>query len=105
MKIAMPVEGNKVSSTFHKADKIMIVEIIEKEILSKSKLDVQTFDLKERIDTLIHQNVDIFICYSIDSKSNSELSNHGINILPHILGEIENVIERYQENNLYFIHC
>ncbi len=104
MKIAIPVAANYVSSTFHKADEIILIETKGKEILSKSTLDVHSFNLLERLDTLIHQKIDIVICNSIDNKSNLELSERGISIMPHISGDVDNVIERYHGNNLYFIH-
>ncbi len=104
MKIAITVSGNNVSTSFGKAGSIMIAEFDENKISSKIMIDIKTLCQKDRINTLINQNVKGIICNGIEKSTYHDFINSGVNVMQYITGNVDQVVKRYIDGNLYFFY-
>jgi predicted Fe-Mo cluster-binding NifX family protein len=105
MKIAIPVFGNRVSPRFDCANTMLLVTIRRKEIIEKKEFEIAQLNIFERVKQLANLGITKVICGGIDIFSLRLLNSHGINVIPFISGEIENVIKLFINGQLVSHFC
>ncbi len=101
MKIAIPIDGKCVSMRFYDAPKYVVANIVGDQIIEQTTLDIDEFSIPERIEVLIDEQVKQLICCGIDKKTGSILKKHGVKVCPSVKGEVDNVINRFINHNVY----
>lgn len=99
MKIAIPVYNNNVSNVFDFANRLLIVELADGKETSRIEIELDKF-LPKRADQLESQGVDVLVCGAVSQLLANIVAASGIEIMPYITGNIENVIDAYKGGKL-----
>ncbi|MFC1493614.1 NifB/NifX family molybdenum-iron cluster-binding protein, partial [candidate division KSB1 bacterium] len=75
--------------------------IVGDQIIEQTTLDIDEFSIPERIEVLIDEQVKQLICCGIDKNSGTILKKHGVKVCPSVKGEVDNVLDRFINHNIY----
>ncbi len=100
MKIAIPINNNRISPRFVYTDKLQIAVLEQGEFTQKEiVLAGETHPLK-RIQSLNDLNIDVLICSGIDRFTAMQIEYLGITLYQGVNGDIEEVLQRFLNNEL-----
>ncbi|MBN1124715.1 MAG: NifB/NifX family molybdenum-iron cluster-binding protein [Sedimentisphaerales bacterium] len=100
MKIAIPVYGNTVSNVFDFAHRIMLVDVENGREINRCEVDVGNRSLPQRAGQLKTMGVNVLICGAISQLLSAMVTASGIEVLPYVTGNIENVLDAYLAGQL-----
>jgi len=95
MKIAIPVYGDYVSNVFDFAHRLLLVDIENGRETNRSEVELENLSLPQRADKLKTLTVDVLICGAVSRLLANMVTQSGIEVLPYITGNIENVLGAY----------
>jgi len=95
MKIAIPIWNGFVSSVFDFAHKLLLLDIENGHELNRSEATLIPESVPQRASRLKGLGVDVLICGAISRPLMYMLTGSGIEVLPYITGNIENVLGAY----------
>ncbi len=101
MKIAIPVWYNKVSPVLDTASRLLIVEVEDREELSRFEIYLDEPELSRRCVRIRAMDVDILICGAVSRPFWKLLAASGINVIQNISGNPEDVLEAYLKGTLF----
>ena len=95
MKVAIPVYGNYVSNVFDFAHKLLLVDIKNGKETSRREIQIESLFLSQRSEKMRSLGVNVLICGAISQALASLVMQAGIEVLPYITGNTENVLDAY----------
>ncbi|MDY6969569.1 MAG: NifB/NifX family molybdenum-iron cluster-binding protein [Spirochaetota bacterium] len=98
--IAFPVYMKRISPLFDVAGRFIIFVISNNEISQEHILDSSYDSGIKKIETLKHQKVNTIICSAISRIFANLIISNGMNLIPGVVGSVDEVIEDYINNNL-----
>lgn len=101
MKIAIPIWYNRISPVFDTASRFLIIVIEDEKETNRFETTLDEQDLPQRCFRIQELEVDILICGAISRPYSSMLMSMGINIIPEISGQVEDVLKAYLQGNLF----
>jgi len=101
MKIAIPVWNDKVSPVLDTASRLLIVEIKDQSETSRFEIYLDHSDLSRRCFRIRNMEVDILICGALSRPFSRMLTASGIDVIPEISGQAEQVLDAYLQGNLF----
>ena len=105
MKIAIPLFGSRVSPRFGCEPEILIVDIEESEEINRQKFSTTGLGIPQRISLLSSLSVDTLICGGIDIFCLRSLSGRGLQIIPGVIGEADEVLKYFLSGKLREGQC
>ena len=100
MKIAIPICNDCVSNVFDFAANVLLVDIENNNEISRCQIPLQSRSLPERVGQLKSLEVDVLICGAISRVLANMVIASGIEVLPYVIGRIDDVLEAYFTNQL-----
>jgi len=100
MKVAIPVYGNYVSTVFDFAHRLLLVDIENGKETERYEVRLERLSLQQRAEKLKSLGVDVLVCGAISQVLANIVTQSGIEILPYVTGNIEDVIGAYMAGQL-----
>jgi predicted Fe-Mo cluster-binding NifX family protein len=100
MKIAIPIWGNRMSPVFDASSQLRIVDIADNRERTRTEINLQNQDLSRRCIHIRNLGVDILICGAITGYFARLLKATGIEVIPGISGNPEEVLSAYLNGTL-----
>lgn len=100
MKIAIPIWGNRMSPVFDTSSQLRIVDIADNRERTRAEIGLQNQDLSRRCIHIRNLGVDILICGAITGYFARLLRAAGIEVIPGISGDPEEVLTAYLNGTL-----
>ena len=100
MKIAIPIYGDYVSNVFDFAHRLLLVDIENGKETQRREVEIEGFSLPQRAGQLKNLGADVLICGAISQLLANMVTQSGIEILPYVTGNTENVLGAYMAGQL-----
>lgn len=100
MKIAIPVWNGFVSSVFDFAHRLLVVDIENAKVVNRSEVALESQSLPQRTGNLKNLGVDVLICGAISQALANMVTASGIQVLPYVTGDVDNVLQAYLTGQL-----
>ena len=100
MRVGIPIWGDKISPVLDTATRILVLEVENYRESSRFEIYLDEQDLSRKCYRIRGLSIDIMICGAISRPFSSLLKAAGINIIPGISGQTEDVLEAYLQGNL-----
>jgi len=100
MKIAIPIFGNRVSPRFDCAYRFLIVSTEKDRILDKENIVLGSINPIQRVNELANMGVDTLICGAINEFTFRMLTDKGINVIPWVIGNTDEVLDLFLSGGL-----
>ena len=100
MKIAIPMFNSRVSPRFDFASRMLIATIDNREVVERSEHSLKNLNPIRRGALLSELGVNVLICGGISDFSMRLLMGNGIEVIPMVAGEVEDVINLFINGNL-----
>ncbi len=100
MKVAIPIWGNRMSPVFDTSSRLRVVDIADNRVRERTETELQSQDLSGRCIRIRDLGVDILICGAITGHLARLLRAAGIEVIPGISGDPEEVLNAYLEGTL-----
>ncbi|MDP8221739.1 MAG: NifB/NifX family molybdenum-iron cluster-binding protein [Candidatus Lernaella stagnicola] len=95
MKIALTVWGNRISPVFDAARQVLVVDIEQGVVVSRHVASLGTELPHTRALRLSGWGVQSLVCGAISREFAQTLEFHGIQVIPFITGEVNQVLDAY----------
>ena len=95
MKVAIPTFNSRVSPRFDFAAKVLIATIENGKVVDREHFSLTNLNTIRRSSLLREQAVAVVICGAISNFSVRLLSENGIEVIPLVAGETEDVLEQF----------
>ena len=100
MKVVLTVWENRISPVADSARHLLIVDIENRTIRSKSNEHLDTESVFNYARRLVDLDVEIFICGAISNFFAGLVEGYGIRLIPFVCGEASEVLDAYLEDSL-----
>jgi len=101
MKIAIPIWYNRISPVFDTASRFLVIDVEDEKETHRFETTLHEQDLTQRCLRIQGLGIDILICGAISLPYSSMLMSLGINIIPEISGQAEDILKAYVQGNLF----
>ncbi|MFC1587702.1 NifB/NifX family molybdenum-iron cluster-binding protein [Planctomycetota bacterium] len=95
MKIAISIWNNRISPVFDTARQLLVVDIENGREISRSIESIDEGPLPKRAGKLEEIDVNTLLCGAISEPFAEMIFDSGINIIPFLAGEVEEVLAAY----------
>lgn len=99
MRLAIPIFRSRVSPVFDFSTKALIIELEQEKKISK-QINLEGLTPQARVDKLKDENIDIIICAGLSLPLHRMMIFAGIQVIPGIVGEVEEVLKAYETGDL-----
>ncbi|MBW1769421.1 MAG: NifB/NifX family molybdenum-iron cluster-binding protein [Deltaproteobacteria bacterium] len=101
MKIAIPIWEKGISPVFDTASRFLIIEVDDQKETSRFEIYLDEHDLPRRCYRIHEMGIDILICGAISRPFSSMLIATGVDVVPGISGQTEEVLGAYLKGDLF----
>ena len=95
MKVAIPLWQGRVSPVFDVASNILLVDIANRREWSRKKIYLTENNPFKRAQLLCKLETELLICGMLSHLQKTALDSAGIRVIPHICGQVEDVISEF----------
>lgn len=95
MKIAIPIWNDCVSSAFDFAHRLLLIDIQNGSETKRSEISLSQEPIPQRATRLKTLGVDVLICGAISRSLASLVAASGIEVLPYVLGPVDEILKAY----------
>jgi len=96
----MPIWNERISPVFDVAKKVLILDIQNRMVKSRSERTLEQRDPFEKVGQLRTDGVETLVCGAISRPVTAYAEAQGIRMIPFVAGNIEDVIKAYLEGRL-----
>ncbi len=100
MKIAIPMFTTRVSPRFDFASKILIAAIADRKVIERQEFSLINLNPIRRNSLLCELGVNVLICGGISTFARRLAVGNGIDVIPMVQGEIEEVLNLFMGGDL-----
>ncbi len=100
MKLAIPHWQGRVSPVFDVAANLLLIDVQRGELSGRQEIAVPAADPVMRAQQLARLGIQVVICGAVSWPAQSGLLSSGIDVIPQICGDIEEVIAAFIKGNL-----
>jgi predicted Fe-Mo cluster-binding NifX family protein len=100
MKTAIPVWDDCVSSAFDFAHRLLLVDIENGTEVSRSEISLTPESIHQRAARLKALGIDVLICGAISRSLASQVAASGIEVLPYVVGQVDEILRAYLAGQL-----
>ena len=101
MKVAIPIFNSRVSPRFDFAQKVLIAIIESGKVVGRQEYSLTTLNPIRRSALLGELGVNVLLCGGISDFSVRLLMSNGIEVIPMVSGELEEVLSLFISGNLH----
>jgi len=95
MKIAIPIWNDCVSSAFDFAHRLLLVDIQNGSETNRSEISLDREPIPQKASRLKSLGVNVLICGAISRSLASLVAASGIEVLPYVLGPVDEILKAY----------
>ncbi len=99
MKVAVPVWNGNVSPVLDTAGQLIVFEVENERIISRTKLPIEERILSEKAKKIAN-SAHILICGAMSSHMASFLSSFGLDVYPWVMGDAECLVEMFASGKI-----
>ena len=100
MRVAIPLWQGRVSPVFDEACRILLVDFLDSREQHRQEEALTSRNPFKRAQQLPKLGVDLLICGMISQTQQNALVSAGIRIIPHICGQMEEVIAAFLDGRI-----
>lgn len=100
LKIAIPLFNSRVSPRFDFAAKLLVVTIADGEITDRQEFSLANLNPIKRTSLLHELRVQLMLCGGISCFAERFIKAYGIEVIPLVQGEVEEVLTLFVNGNL-----
>jgi predicted Fe-Mo cluster-binding NifX family protein len=100
MRLAIPTYDNHVASVADFADTLLLVDVEGKTEAGRKTVDFDVPIVPAKVAVLDHNNVDTLICGAVSRPFAAMVIHSGIELVPFISGNVEDVLNAYLRGSL-----
>jgi predicted Fe-Mo cluster-binding NifX family protein len=100
MKVAIPVWKGCVSSAFDFAHRLLLIDIKDGSETNRSEISLGNEPSPQKAGRLKSLGVDVLICGAISRSLASQVAASGIEVLPYVLGSVDEILKAYLAGRL-----
>ena len=100
MKVAIPMFNSRVSPSFDFASNVLVATVGSGKVLEKDKYSLINLNTIRRSALLRQHGVNVLICGGISGFTVRLLMGNGIEVIPMVSGEAEEVLNHFVKGNL-----
>ncbi|MBN1803715.1 MAG: hypothetical protein JW837_00560 [Sedimentisphaerales bacterium] len=100
MKIAIPIWNNCVSSAFDFANRLLLVDVQNGSENNRTEISLSTESIPQKANRLKDLGVEVLICGAISRSLAFQVMSLGIEVLPYILGPVDEILNAYLTDRL-----
>ncbi len=97
MRVAIPVSDHWVTPVFDNTTSILIVDLNVNGCAEYFETPVRNWSQRERAEELSGSGVDVVLCDRISHALASMILARGIDVVPHVTGNVDEVLEMYRD--------
>ena len=101
MKVAIPIFNSRVSPRFDVAAELLIATVDNCSVVAREQHALMNLNTLRRSALLRKEGVDVLICGGITDFTVRLLMGNGIQVVPMVAGEIEEVLLRFIKGTLH----
>eukprot|EP00828_Plagiopyla_frontata_P006391 TRINITY_DN1277_c0_g1_i2.p1 TRINITY_DN1277_c0_g1~~TRINITY_DN1277_c0_g1_i2.p1 ORF type:complete len:289 (-),score=11.55 TRINITY_DN1277_c0_g1_i2:170-1036(-) len=100
MKVAFSIWNKRIAPVFDTSIEIMLVEVENREIISRQGCSLSTGVVADKILRLGELEVGVLVCGAVSRIVQEQLIQSGIEVVPFISGEVDTVIKGWLQEEL-----
>ncbi len=100
MRVAIPLFGKRVSPRCLYSAKTLLVQMIDKQEVSRKIVETLDMTEDERLAQLVDLEIDLFVCGAIDGEFIEKAGSYGIKVIDDVAAEVEEVLSAICEGTL-----
>jgi len=100
VKVAIPLFKSRVSPRFDFAAKLLVVTITDRKITDRQEFSLANLNPIKRTSLLCKLRVQIMLCGGISCFAERYIKAHGIEVVPLVQGEVEEILTLFINGNL-----
>ena len=100
MKVAIPIRNGRISPVFDAASRLILVEFESGVPTGRSEFSIKESGNGARVEMLQNLGVSTLICGAISNHIARIVERCGIELLPWVVGDIDDVIDAYCSDSL-----
>jgi predicted Fe-Mo cluster-binding NifX family protein len=101
MRIAIPTWNGRISPVFDTASRLLVVEVDKSGESSRFETDIRERFLPSKTMRLTELGVNTLICGAISGQCAYMVTSTGIELVPWISGQVEEVLQAFLRGNLF----
>jgi predicted Fe-Mo cluster-binding NifX family protein len=98
--IAITVFGTRVSSRLDCTEGVLLVTIADCAVEKREQVRLVQTNPLEKINTLLQLGIDVLICGGVPEIYANKLRNSGVQVIPWVRGEAEEVLSQFLAGKL-----
>ena len=99
-KIAIPVFNKRISPLFDVAGRFAIIEIRDGVVIGSHASDMSGDSGIGKVEKLLSERVTVIICSAISRVFSEHITVKGMELIPGVIGDVDDVVRDYLDNNL-----
>ncbi len=100
MRLAIPIFESRISPVFDFSTKALLFDLEEGKEKGRSEIKLAGLTPQARVERLKIEGVNTLVCASISLALQRMLVDAGLNVIPGIVGSVDEVLKAYQTGNL-----
>ena len=100
MRLAIPIFESRISPVFDFSTKALLFDLEEGKETGRSEMKLAGLAPQARVERLKTAGVNTLVCASISLALQRMLIDAGLDVIPGIVGEVDDVLNAYQTGNL-----
>ncbi len=100
VKVAIPIWNDRISPVFDVAERLLVVDVENGAEISRSEAVVAETSIAARSKKVTDLGVNVLICGAISLPLEQMLVSVGVNVIPHICGSAEDVLQAFISGQL-----
>ncbi|MBI5116579.1 DUF1847 domain-containing protein [Candidatus Poribacteria bacterium] len=100
MRVAIPLFGKRVSPRCLYSDKTLLVQLVEKQEVSRKIIETLGMTEDERLAQLVDLEIDLFICGAIDGEFIEKAGSYGIKVIDDVAADVEEALSAIRHGSL-----
>ena len=101
MKIAIPMFNSRVSPRFDFASKMLVATVEGTKVVDRENYSLINLNPIRRSSLLYELGVNVLICGGINNFSQRLITGNGIDVIPMVQGEVEEVLNLFINGKLH----
>ena len=100
MRVAIPIWNGRVSPVFDVAQRLVVSDADQGQLLDQKEYFVQADSLPARTQVLVDLGVEVLLCCAISNEQSQSLAGKGIRVIPHVCGPADKVVLAFLQDRL-----
>jgi len=100
MRVAIPIWNTRVSPVFDAASQLLVVQVDNRQETVRHLVELPGSPLSERVSRLRVNRVETLLCGAISRPLHHMLTAAGIEVIPFLAGDVEELLAAFGENRL-----